>query len=97
MADREDIVSLIAERADYLEREYSARRVGVFGSYARDEAHQGSDLDVLVEFERPTFKNFMGMKLYLEDLTGLAVDVVTPKSLRGRLREHILGEVRYVS
>lgn len=97
MSDSEQMRRFLAENADYLQRTFTARSVGIFGSYARGDAHPGSDLDVLVDFSCPTFRNFMGLKLFLEDKTGLAVDVVTPKSLKGRLRRHILSEVDYVS
>lgn len=94
---RLDIRALLSAQSEALCQRYSARRVGIFGSYARGDANALSDLDILVEFDRPTFKNFMGLKLFLEDATGLSVDVVTPNSLHGRLREHILREVDYVA
>ena len=97
MSEALDVHAFLAGQSEALAQRFSARRIGVFGSYARGEARASSGLDILVEFEHPTFKNFMGLKLYLEDATGLTVDVVTPGSLCGRLREHILREVDYVA
>jgi predicted nucleotidyltransferase len=64
--------------------------VRLFGSVARDEATDHSDVDVIAEFERPlTFKRFMGFKIFLEDLLGLDVDLVTELGLRERIRPDV--------
>ena len=64
------------------------------GSVARDEARSDSDLDVLVEFERgaPRFSDYMDLKLFLEDLFGCEVDVLTPGGLKSRARDSILAQ-----
>jgi len=59
----------------------------LFGSAARDEARDDSDLDLLVAFEvGPTFDSFMGLKFFLEDHLGRRVDLVTPDALKPRMR-----------
>ena len=60
---------------------FGIRRIGVFGSYARGEEGDASDVDVLVEFERATFDNFMDLAFFLEDLLGKEVDLVTLNAL----------------
>lgn len=70
-----------------LRRDFGVRRIALFGSTARDEAGQESDLDLLVDFEvGPTFDSFMGLKFYLEDRLGKRVDLVTPNALKPRMR-----------
>lgn len=70
-----------------LRHDFGVRRVALFGSTARDEARDDSDLDLLVDFESgPTFDSYMGLKFFLEDHLGLRVDLVTPKALKPRLR-----------
>ena len=73
------------------------QRIGLFGSHARGEAREGSDLDFLVEFEpgAKTFDNYMDLKILLEDLFGMQVDLVVPETLKSRLREGILRETVY--
>lgn len=76
---------------------FGVRSLAVFGSVARDEAGPASDVDVLVEFEPPaTFDRYMGLKLYLEDLLGVRVDVVTPRGLKPRLRPVVEREAVFV-
>ncbi|MFO8072579.1 MAG: nucleotidyltransferase family protein [Polyangia bacterium] len=68
-------------------------RLAVFGSVARGSDREGSDIDILVEFDRaPGFDAFMDLKYYLEDLLGVPVDLVTRKALRPRIRKHVERE-----
>ncbi len=76
-----------------LRRDFGVRRVALFGSTARGEAREESDLDLLVDFEiGPTFKSFMGLKFFLEDRLGRKVDLVTPEGLKPRLRRIVERE-----
>ncbi len=94
---RSEILSLLQEQRAELARRYSVRSIGLFGSVARDEAGPQSDVDLLVEFESPTFDHFMDLKFYLEDLLGRPVDLVTKNALRPALRSIVLGEIRYAA
>jgi predicted nucleotidyltransferase len=68
-------------------RDFGVRRIALFGSTARDEARDDSDLDILVDFETgPTFLSFMGLKAFLEDHLGRKIDLVTPDALKPRMR-----------
>ncbi len=68
-------------------RLFGVRSLSLFGSVARDEARSDSDVDVLVEFEGPTtFEGHMGLLIFLEDLLGARVDVITAKGLKPRMR-----------
>ena len=76
-------------------RSFGVRRLGLFGSCARDEAGEASDLDFVVEFERKSFRAYMGLKFFLEDLFGCKVDLALKDAIKPRLREAILGEAVY--
>ena len=71
---------------------FGVKRLALFGSAARDEATESSDLDFLVEFDRKTFDNYMDLKFYLEDLFGRSVDLVLADTIKPRLRDVILNE-----
>ena len=79
-------------------RRLGVRRIGLFGSFARDEANHESDVDLLVEFEpgREKFDNFMELGFFLEDQLGRRVETVTPGSLSPYIGPHILREVENV-
>lgn len=79
-------------------RAHEVKSLALFGSIARDEGRQDSDVDLLVEFARPVgLFAFIALQQYLEQLLGCKVDLGTPKSLRPRLRERVLQEALYVT
>jgi predicted nucleotidyltransferase len=81
-------------------RELGVVRLALFGSAARDEMTEASDLDVMVVFAegRKTFDNFMELKLLLEDLfPGMTVDLVLESSLKSSIRDRVLSEARDVA
>ena len=77
--------------------EMGVRKIGLFGSYRRNEANKLSDLDFLVILEKTSFDNYMNVKFYLEDLFGCPVDLVLEETLKPRLRPIILEEVIYAA
>ncbi len=90
---REEATLLIGEHAERLRRDFRVRTLRLFGSVARGEAAETSDIDFLVEFDGPpTFRRFMGLKFALEDLLAVPVDLVTPDDLRSWLRDEIERE-----
>ena len=94
---RDAIISLIRKNQAQL-KDLGVRSLSIFGSVARGEETQGSDLDVLVEFEgQPTFDGFMDTKIYLEDLLGRKVDLVLPQAIKPQLKPHILQDMIHVT
>ena len=90
---RGDVVARIAALRGELHR-LGVESIALFGSAARDELRDDSDVDVLVRFrERARFDAFMDLKFRLEDTLGRRVDLVTDAALKPRLRELIEGEL----
>jgi predicted nucleotidyltransferase len=76
-------------------KEYKMSLLAIFGSYARNEQKQESDLDILVDFEKsPSLLTFIRMENELSELLGVKVDLVTKVSLHPMLRETILRDLR---
>ncbi len=76
---------------------YQITELGVFGSYARSEQTEVSDVDILVDYETPpTLVMLVELRDYLSQLFGLKVDVVTKSGLKSRIRERVLAEVVYI-
>ena len=92
--NKDRVLQLINQNKDALRR-YGVRRIGLFGSFARNQATDASDLDFLVEFEKKTFDAYMGLKVYLEGLFHRHVDLVLSDSLKPRLRQQVTQEVIY--
>jgi uncharacterized protein len=83
--NRQDIISIASK--------YGAKNVRVFGSVARGQAQQGSDLDLLVQLDRGrSLLDLIAIKQDLEDLLGCNVDVVTEAALSPYIREQVLRD-----
>lgn len=94
----QEIIELIQLHMEELRALFLVRELLLFGSAARNEATDSSDIDLIVDFEGPsTFDRFMGLKFYLEDLLGKKVDLVTLKALRPAIKQAIEREVIHVA
>ncbi len=73
-------------------------KLGLFGSYARGDADDNSDIDILVVFskKKKNFDNFMDLSFLLEDILHHKVDLITPESLSSNLKSNIFPEVEYL-
>ena len=91
---RDAILKRLEENRETI-RGFGVCRLGIFGSHARGEAQEASDLDFLVEFERATFDNYFDLKFFLEDLFGRSVDLVIADTIKPRIRSTILEETIY--
>ena len=87
-------------RNDELLQKHAVRRIALFGSYATGRQNRKSDLDFLVDFERPTHDNLLGLSKDLERLFGRKMDILTPpglESIRVRgIAESIRKTLAYV-
>jgi predicted nucleotidyltransferase len=80
-----------------LRKRFKVKTIGVFGSYVRGEQKRQSDVDLLVEFEEPVgLFEFMDLEMYLTDLLGVKVDLVSKKALKPHIGERILKEVTMI-
>jgi len=91
---RASIMKALREHEDLL-RKYSVKRLGLFGSYARGQQKRGSDVDFLVDFERPTYDNFIDLTFSLERLFRRKVGLVTSRSLNARIKPFVEHEVAW--
>lgn len=94
MNTAESIKKKLADLKPVLLEKYRVREIGIFGSYARGEQKQTSDVDVLVDFtESISLLDFIHLENELSDLLGVKVDLVMKTALKPRIGRHILDEV----
>lgn len=91
MLTADEILQVIDANRETLQG-FGVKRLALFGSAARGELTESSDLDFLVEFEEKTFAAYMDCKFWLEDEFGLPVDLVTFDGLRPEIRMHVFQE-----
>ena len=75
-------------------KQYSVKRIGLFGSYARGDQTAKSDIDFLVEFDRPTYDNFYGLCVFLERLFRRKVEVLTPNAVDSIRVDEVARSIR---
>jgi hypothetical protein len=91
------LIEFLKEHKDDFETQFSVKKLGVFGSYAREEAHEGSDIDIVVELGKPDLFSLIGVKQALEDAFDTKVDVIRlRKNMNEVLRKRIEKDVIYV-
>lgn len=92
-----DIIKQLKNLNQQLNKDFGVSKIGVFGSYARGKEEKNSDIDVLVEFDRPVnLFEFSRLKSFLSEQLGIQVDLVTPGALKPLIKDEILRSVAYL-
>jgi uncharacterized protein len=92
---RKNVEEILKAQKDLLLRKYHVSKIGLFGSFVREEHTENSDIDILVEFTRPVGFEFIELKDYLESLFNRSVDLVTINALKPYMKQEILSEVQF--
>jgi len=96
MKNVEEIKKKLEELKPSLEEKFKMKSIGIFGSYLRGEGKKGSDLDILVEFDKSaslSLLDFIRLENDLSEVLGIKVDMVEKSTLKPRIGKHILEEV----
>ena len=93
--NKDDILTVLGQQQPLLKQRFSVCRIGLFGSCVRSQAVSDSDIDLLVEFEEPTYDRYMDLKFFLETLFNAKVDLVLADNVKQRLKPYIMREVVY--
>jgi hypothetical protein len=96
MITKSDILNKLSDLKPILYRDYSVKRIGLFGSFSDDSYTDESDIDLLVEFERPIGWKYFSLEIYLETVFGRKIDLVTKNALKEQIKDGILNQVKYV-
>ena len=87
---RNEVLEVLGRHSEELRERFYVRSLRLFGSVARDESSEASDIDILVGFSGPrTFSGYMNLRIFLEDLLGAKVDLVTESGLKDRVRPYV--------
>ncbi len=93
---KKELLSKLDIKREFIENEFSIKKIGLFGSYAQDNQTDESDIDFYVEFKNKTFDNLAGLWVYLEELYHKKIDIVHKhKNNNKTLLQHIKKEVVY--
>jgi len=96
MLTKEYILSKLAELKPMLYKDYAVKEIGLFGSFSDESFSEDSDIDLLVEFEKPIGWKYFSLEIYLESIFGRKIDLVTRNALRRQIKNRILKQVNFV-
>jgi len=96
--NKNDIIMFLQTHKDEMAQRFGVVSVGLFGSYARDEAREDSDIDIAIELrpENKSLRNFFGVRRYLEQQFGKTVDLGIESTLKPLAREMVAREIIHV-
>ncbi len=95
MVKKAEILSKLAELKPILIKDFSVKEIGLFGSYADNSNSEESDIDILVEFEKPIGWKFFTLELFLENIFNKKVDLFTKNALKAQIKDKILEQVNF--
>ena len=96
MINKNDILNKLSDLKPILHKDYSVKEIGLFGSFCDDSYTDESDIDLLVEFEKPIGWKYFSLEIYLENVFGRKIDLVTKNALKEQIKDRILNQVKYV-
>lgn len=97
MKDLNKLRQIVYQHKNQLEKKYYIKTIGLFGSYMKGEQKKESDIDILVEFEKPiSLFEFLDLEEYLQKILSSKVDLVSRSTLKPHIGKYILKEVNYL-
>ena len=96
MLTKANIILKLKELKPSLYNDYAVKEIGLFGSFSDDTFTEASDIDILIELEKPIGWKFFSLELYLGQVFNRKIDLVTKNALKDQIKDHILKQVNYV-
>ena len=96
MLTKSYILSKLADLKPALYEDYAVKEIGLFGSFSDESFSENSDIDLLVEFERPIGWKYFSLEIYLENIFGRKIDLVTKNALKKQVKDRILKQANFV-
>ncbi|MFA6292661.1 MAG: nucleotidyltransferase family protein [Victivallales bacterium] len=88
------VISILKKEHPYLLKEYGAKKLAVFGSFAKGKQNKHSDVDIIIEFNKPVGFKFIELSEYLEKALHRKVDIITEEGLKSIRNPEISSEIR---
>jgi predicted nucleotidyltransferase len=95
LLNKDEVQQILNIQKPYLSDTYSVEKIGLFGSFVRNQNTENSDIDLLVQFKKPIGLEFIELKEYLESVFNKSVDLVTVNALKPYMKDQVMNEVQF--
>lgn len=95
MISKDEILIKLRELKPILQRDYAVKEIGLFGSFADDSYDEDSDIDLIVELEKPIGWKFFTLEIYLEKVFKRKIDLVTKNAIKDQIRDSVFSKINY--
>ncbi|TVQ08545.1 MAG: nucleotidyltransferase [Bacteroidetes bacterium] len=95
MMTKAEILSKLTELKPILYRDYAVKEIGLFGSYSDNSSSEESDIDILIELEKPIGWKIFTLEIFLEEVFNKKIDLVTKNALKEQIKDDILKQVNF--
>lgn len=96
MITKDEILSKLSDLKPMLHADYGVKEIGLFGSYSNRSNTEESDIDILIEFEKPIGWKFFTLEMLLEKIFNKKIDLVTKNALKAPIKDSILKQINFV-
>lgn len=96
MKTLDEVIGSLKELEPELADKYKVKSLAVFGSFARNQQVENSDIDILVEFSEPVGFEFFRLQRFIEEKLGIKVDLVTKDAIKPAIEKNILRDLARV-
>ena len=96
MNTKNEIKETLRDLKPLLYKDFSVMEIGLFGSFSDTSFTESSDIDILVELEKPIGWRFFSLEIYLEHIFGRKIDLVTKSALKEQIKDSILNRIEYI-
>ena len=96
MTNKTEIITKLKELKPTLRKEYAVKKIGLFGSFSDNTNTEASDIDILIELEKPIGWKFLTLELFLQNIFGRKIDLVTKNAIKEQIKDQILRQVNYI-
>ncbi|OFX61683.1 MAG: nucleotidyltransferase [Bacteroidetes bacterium GWA2_30_7] len=96
MITKTEILNKLIDLKPILHKDFSVKKIGIFGSFSDDSFTDESYIDIIVELEKPIGWKFFSLEIFLENTFGRKIDLVTKGALKKQIKANILKQVNYI-
>ena len=94
MLPQQKVINVLRREIPYLKENYGVKKIALFGSVVKGKYNKSSDIDIVVEFEKPIGFRFMDLAEYLEKKLGRKTDILTAEGVRSIRIKKVAQDIR---